>query len=170
MKAQERRRDIVNLLLNHNAPISGSELSKRLGASRQIIVQDIAILKAEGVDILSTHNGYIIKGSPLHERVIKLRHTSADTCDELNLIVDLGGTVVNVFVWHKVYGRIEAQMNIFSRRGVEQFMDGIKSGKSVELMNLTSGYHYHTIRADSEEILDKIEKALDEKGFIVPEK
>ncbi len=155
--------------MSENRPVSGGELSELLHASRQIIVQDIAILRAAGYDIISTNRGYIIQSSPQCERVFKLRHTSAETEDELSLIVELGGCIVDVFVWHKVYGRIEAKMNIFSERGVEQFMDGIKSGKSSELMHITSGYHYHTVRADSEEVLDKIGEALDARGWVMPE-
>jgi len=169
MKADERRKEIITALMTESKPVSGGELSQRLHASRQIIVQDIAILRAAGYDIISTHQGYIINAAEQCERVFKLRHTSDDTEDELTCIVSLGGTVVNVFVWHKVYGRIEAKMNIFSPRSVQLFMDGIKSGKSSELMHITSGYHYHTVRADSEEILDRIEAALREKGYIVPE-
>ncbi|MBQ7131389.1 MAG: transcription repressor NadR [Oscillospiraceae bacterium] len=167
MKAQQRRKEIAALLLASDMPITGAALSEKLGASRQIIVRDIAILKEEGYDIISTHTGYMIKESPLPEIVLKLRHTSEQTCDELTCIVDLGGTVVDVFVNHKVYGRIEAKLNIFSRESVKEFIDGIKSGKSVELMNLTSGYHYHTIRAQSQHILDKIEQALEQKGYLV---
>ena len=169
MKADERRMMIATKLLGESRPISGSELSALFGASRQIIVQDIAMLRASGYDILSTHSGYIIKSSPLCERIFKVRHTSAETEDELVRIVELGGTVVNVFVWHKVYGRIEGQLNIFSKRGIDQLLDGIKCGKSTELMHITSGYHYHTVRADSEQILDKIGESLSEAGYIVPE-
>ena len=59
-----------------------------------------------------------------------------------------GGTVVDVFVWHKVYGKMSAQLNIFSNLHVKQFIEGVRTGKSTELMNITGGYHYHTIRAD----------------------
>ncbi len=169
MKAAERRKAIVNLLLSEQTAISGSSLSEHFGVSRQIIVGDITILKNSGYDILSTHNGYLIHKSPLKERVFKLHHTTKQTEDELNLIVDLGGTVVDVFVWHKVYGRVVAKLNIFSRLNVKQFIEGVRTGKSSELMNITGGYHYHTVRAESGEILDKIENALKERGYIAPE-
>ncbi|MBQ8321870.1 MAG: transcription repressor NadR [Clostridia bacterium] len=169
VKADKRRGEIASILVSAQDAVSGGELAARLGCSRQIIVQDIALLRASGYDIISTHNGYVVKKTPLKERVFKVRHTSADTADELSRIVELGGTVVNVFVWHKVYGKIEGKLNIFSKRGIDQLIDGIKSGKSTELMHITSGYHYHTVRADSEETLDRIGKALDEKGYIVPE-
>ena len=128
----------------------------------------LTVLKGSGYDILSTHIGYIIQKSPLKERVFKLHHTTDQTEDELTTIVDLGGTVVDVFVWHKVYGKMSAQLNIFSNLHVKQFIEGVRTGKSTELMNITGGYHYHTIRADSEEILDNIEKQLNFKGYIAP--
>ena len=169
MKAAERRNSIVNLLLTEQEAISGGELSARFGVSRQIIVQDITVLKGAGYDILSTHNGYIMQKSPYKERVFKVYHTTSQTEDELNLIVDLGGTVVDVFVWHKVYGKVVAKLNIFSRLHVKQFIEGVRTGKSSELMNITGGYHYHTVCADTEEILNNIEGALNEKNFIAPE-
>lgn len=169
MKAANRRKEIVNLLMSEQEPIPGGALSERFGVSRQIIVQDISLLKASGYDILATHRGYVIQVAPLAERVFKVRHTSEQTEDELDLIVSLGGTVVDVFVWHKVYGRVEAKLNIFSKLGVQQFIEGVRSGKSTELMNITGGYHYHTVRAESEDILDRIEAALKERHYLAPE-
>lgn len=169
MKAVERRKAIANLLLSSTEAVSGGKLSEEFGVSRQIIVQDITVLKGSGYDILSTHNGYIIQRSPLKERVFKLHHTTEQTEDELNAIVDLGGTVVDVFVWHKVYGKMAAPLNIFSPLHVKQFIEGIRAGKSSELMNITGGYHYHTIRAESEDVLDKINEVLSRKGYIAPE-
>ena len=168
MKAAERRNAIANFLLAEDNAVSGGELSEKFGVSRQIIVQDITVLKGLGYDILSTHNGYIIQKSPLKERVLKLHHTTEQTEDEISLIVRLGGTVVDVFVWHKVYGKMEAKLNIFSDLHVKQFIEGVRTGKSTELMNITGGYHYHTIRAESEEVLDQIEKVLEERGYIAP--
>lgn len=168
MKACDRRKEIVNYLLSEQKPISGGALSEKFGVSRQIIVQDISVLKGTGFDILSTHSGYIIQHTPLVERVFKLHHTTEQTEDELNTIVDLGGTVVDVFVWHKVYGKMTAQLNIFSRLHVKQFIEGVRSGKSTELMNITGGYHYHTVRADNEGVLDEIGKALEAKNYIAP--
>lgn len=166
MKVTERRKAIVNLLSASKEPISGGELSKQFNVSRQIIVQDITVLKGLGYEIFSTHHGYVLQKSPLVERVFKLKHTTEQTEDELTTIVDLGGTVVDVFVWHKVYGKISATLNIFSRLHVKQFLEGVRTGKSTELMNITGGYHYHTVRADSEEILDKIGVMLTEKKYI----
>ena len=169
MKADERRKAIVTALMSEQKPLSGGVLAEMFSVSRQIIVQDIAALKAAGYDILSTHHGYVMQKTPLCERVFKVRHTKEETEDELSCIVGLGGTVVDVFVWHKVYGRITAVLNIFSQLQVRQFMEGVRSGKSSELMNITGGYHYHTVRAESEEILDMIYRALEERKYIAPE-
>jgi len=169
MKVAERRKAIVNLLLAAKEPISGGELAQRFDISRQIIVQDITVLKGMGYDVLSTNQGYIMQRSPLAERVFKVRHTTAETEDELSCIVGLGGTVVDVFVWHKVYGKIEAMLNIFSPMHIKQFLEGVRTGQSTELMHITGGYHYHTVRADSEAALDRIEAALAERNYIVPE-
>ena len=157
------------MLLSSEEPISGAELAKRFDISRQIIVQDVTVLRGTGYDILSTNSGYVLQKSPLAEKVFKVKHTTAETEDELSCIVALGGTVVDVFVWHKVYGRIEAPLNIFSPLHVKQFMEGVRTGKSTELMNITGGYHYHTVRADNEEILNRIEESLVQKNYIVPE-
>ena len=168
MKATERRKAIANLLLSSADAVSGGALSEQFGVSRQIIVQDISLLKASGYEIISTHSGYIIQHSPLKERVFKIHHTTEQTEEELNLIVGLGGTVADVFVWHKVYGKVSAPLNIFSPLQVKQFIEGVRTGKSTELMNITGGYHYHTVRAESEEVLEQIADALASHGFIAP--
>ena len=169
MKAEQRRKEIVSIMISEQKAISGGQLSEKLGVSRQIIVRDISALKAEGYDILSTHSGYLMQNTPLMERVFKVFHTREQTENELSTIVDFGGTVADVFVWHKVYGKIAAKLNISSRHHVAQFLEGVRTGKSSELMNITGGYHYHTVRADSTEILDHIEQALKDGNYLVPE-
>ena len=169
MKADERRKAIANLLTTEQKAVSGAALSAEFGVSRQIIVQDIIALRSSGYDIISTHNGYLIQKTPLKERVFKVFHTTDRTEEELNLIIDLGGTVMDVYVWHKVYGRMHAPLNIYSRAQVKQFIDGVRTGKSTELMHITGGYHYHTVRAESDQVLDSIAEALTQSGFIVPE-
>ena len=169
MKVQQRRKEILHFLFSKGEPVSGGELSNYFGVSRQIIVQDISVLKAEGYEILSTHLGYLLQKSSFVEKVFKVKHTTMETAEELNLIVDAGGIVVDVFVWHKVYGKIEAPLHISSRSQVEQFIQGVRTGKSTELMHVTGGYHYHTVRAESQETLEKIEGKLEEKQFLVPE-
>lgn len=166
MKSNDRRKNIVNLLLSEKKPISGSELSEKYGVSRQIIVRDISILKEQGHEILATNSGYVIQSSPLKERVFKMFHTTEQTRDELQTIVDLGGIVADVYVWHKAYGKMVAKLNITSRLQIEQFIESVRTGKSVELMHITGGYHYHTVRAENEDILDRIGIALQAKSYI----
>jgi len=167
MKADIRRKKILNLIKYNIEPISGTTLAKKLGVSRQVIVQDIALLRASNNDIISTNKGYILNKKNSYERVIKVYHKDDEIIDELNTIVDLGAKVIDVFVKHKVYGRLNANLCVSSRRDVLNFVDNINKGKSKPLKNTTSNYHYHTIEAESEEILDLVEKALKEKNYLV---
>ena len=87
--------------------------------------------------------------------------------DELNLIVDCGGKVEDVFVYHKLYGIIRVEMNVKSRRGAKKYVEGIKGGVSVPLEQITSEYHYHTVTADRVEMLDEIQEELQNNGYLV---
>ncbi|MGI6316870.1 MAG: transcription repressor NadR [Christensenellales bacterium] len=169
MKLEERRESILAVLAAERKPVTGTRLAERFGVSRQIIVRDIAALTGQGYDILSTRRGYLLRKSPFKSRVFKVHHAPEQSEEELTSIVDLGGTIVDVFVWHKVYGKITAPLYISSRLQVRQYMEGVRSGKSKELLNVTGGYHYHTVRAGSEEVLDLIEAALRRGDYIVPE-
>ena len=162
----ERREQIIEILKNSTEPVAGTELAKQLNVSRQIIVQDMALIRANGVEIISTNRGYIIHTPKQVSRVFKVIHSDEQTEEELNLFVDLGAKVENVFVYHKVYNVIKANMNIKSRRDVSKYMDGITSGKSTNLMNLTSNYHYHTIVAEDKQTLDMIQEELQRRGFL----
>ena len=99
-------------------------------------------------------------------RVFKVQHEDDEVEKELTTIVDLGGTVEDVFVYHKVYGVLRAEMNIKSRMDIRNYMEEIRSGKSSLLKNVTSGYHYHTVRAERVEILDMIQEELQKKGLL----
>lgn len=166
MKGEQRRQKITQMLRSENVPLSGSALAKSFAVSRQVIVQDIALLRANGMDILSTNRGYILRGDSGVCRVFKVRHEDEEVEQEMNLIVDLGGRIEDVFVYHKVYGVIKADLNIRSRMDVKDYVEQIRSGKSSLLKNVTSGYHYHTIYAASEENLDKIQRELETCGFL----
>lgn len=167
MTGADRREDIIRQVQQSAAPLSGTKLANVYHVSRQVIVQDIALLRASGYDIISTNRGYILNTAESVSRVFKVRHTDEQLYEELCAIIDLGGTVRNVMVNHRVYGHIEAEMNIDSRRKIAEFMEDIKSGKSSPLKNITSNYHYHKITADQEKTLDMIEGMLREKGFLV---
>lgn len=166
MKGQERRTLILKRLAQSDTPLSGISLAKQFQVSRQVIVQDIALLRANGSQILSTNQGYLLQGELLVSRVFKVFHTDEEVAEELTLIVDFGGRIEDVFVYHKVYGILKAPMNIRSRLDVHNFMQDIASGKSSLLKNVTSGYHYHTVYAESEEILDNIKEQLKQRGFL----
>ena len=167
MTGSDRRQEILKNIKESDRPVSGSKLAKDYDVSRQVIVQDIALLRASGYDIISTNRGYVLEGQTCAERVFKVRHTDEQLETELCTIVDLGGQVKNVMVNHKVYGHIEAELGITSRRKVKEFLADIESGKSTPLKNITSDYHYHTVTADSEETLGLIEEELRKLEFLV---
>lgn len=166
MNGEDRREKIISILKSSNAPVAGLTLAKELGVSRQVIVQDIALLRANATAIFSTNRGYVLQEKNVCERVFKVQHTDEEVEEELSIIVDMGGIVKDVFVYHKVYGVLKAEMNIKSRMDIRKYMEDINSGKSSLLKNVTSGYHYHTISADSEEILDMIQEDLSKRGFL----
>lgn len=167
MTGKERRREILNTIRGTKVPISGTELAKKYNVSRQVIVQDIALLRAENNEIYSTTRGYILQGeSQIFSRAFSVSHSDSQMEDELNTIVDFGGNVVNVFVEHEIYGNLSAELNINSRRKVKEFLEKIENGASTPLKNLTFGKHFHKVEADSEETLDLIEKELREKGYL----
>ena len=166
MTGEQRRKKIIELMKQSEKPISGSALGNATGVSRQVVVQDIALLRTEGNPILSTSRGYYLYRSAEIVRLFKLCHTDEQAEEELNTIVDLGGCVLDVMVNHRAYGKVSAPLNIKSRRDVQVFMEQIRTGKSVPLLNITSGYHFHRVSASSEEILDEIEEALRKKGFL----
>lgn len=167
MTGSERREKIIEELKKSQVPLSGGALADMCEVSRQVIVQDMALLRTAGADIISTNRGYIYQKPQTVSRTFKVRHTDEQMEEELCSIVDLGGYVDNVMVNHRVYGRMEAELGVRSRRNVQTFLADIQSGKSSPLKNITSNYHYHQIEADSEETLDLIEQMLREKGFLV---
>lgn len=166
MKCDVRRQEILNILAEATKPVSASVLSEKFGVSRQIIVKDIAQIRADGIDIAAFARGYVLENKGRPSKVFKNFHSDEDVEKELTMIVDLGGTVEDVFVYHKAYNKVSAPMNIKSRQDVEKFLDNIATGRSSLLKNVTSGYHYHTVSADSFEILKVIEDKLWENGFL----
>ncbi len=169
MDGETRRKEILNYIAQSTSPVSGTALAQKFEVSRQVIVQDIALLRATDHEILSTHRGYILQNPQSTVRVIHVCHTDEQMEEELNTVVDFGGTVVDVFIRHQVYGELRASLQISSRLKVRKFLEEIREGKSSPLKDLTSGQHYHTISADSDQTLDAIEKALSETGILVSE-
>lgn len=167
MKTAERRTEILKILCQASAPVAAKDLAARFHVSRQVIVQDLAVIRASTPGILSTNRGYVMQQESGFSREFKVRHTEEQVEEELNLIVDCGGSVKNVSISHRVYGRISAEMEIRSRQDVREFIQTLSNSKSTLLGNVTSGYHYHLVEASSEERLDLIEERLREAGFLV---
>ncbi|MGN0135228.1 transcription repressor NadR [Anaerotignum sp.] len=166
MTGTERRKKILKLITESPTPLSGSALGNTTGVSRQVIVQDIALLRTEGHPILATARGYLLDEPKETIRLFKVCHDEARTEEELKTIVDLGGYVLDVMVNHRVYGKVSAPLHIKNRRDVQAFLQHLKSGKSSPLLNVTSGYHFHHVSAETEDILDEIEEALRQKNFL----
>ncbi len=166
LSGDRRRQKIISLISGSGKPLSGTELGRLCGVSRQVIVQDIALIRSAGTDIVSTARGYIVSENKKSVRLFKVCHTDDQIEEELDIIVDLGGTVVDVFVNHRTYGKMSGELNIKCRKDVKAFLSQIESGKSSPLLNVTSGYHFHHIAAESEKTLDEIQQALEEKKFL----
>ena len=149
MNAEKRRENILKLLAESDSPLSGTDLAKCLAVSRQVIVQDIALLRAVNKNILSTNKGYLL----FH--------------DELCTIVDLGGHILDVVVAHEIYGQITCDLIINSRQDAKSFVEQCEKSHAKGLSTLTDGVHYHTIEAETEDVLDRIEQTLSEKGYLL---
>lgn len=169
MEGSDRREQLIQILTKQHSPVSGTELAKQLGVSRQIIVQDIALLRAVNKNILSTTKGYMLYYQEKQKvnRCFCVKHTTDEIEDELSTIVDHGGKVLDVIVSHEIYGTIQADLIINSRQDVIDFVNKVRTKKTVPLKELTGGCHYHTVEADSEQILDRIEAALKAKHYLI---
>ena len=170
MNGQQRRGMILQILEQSSQPVSGTVLANMLGVSRQVIVQDMALLRSgSGPEILSTHRGYVLhRPQKPCSRVFKVRHPADRTEQELLEIVDLGGTVEDVFVYHSVYGVVRGQLQIASRQDVREFMERLARSSSAPLMHITDDFHYHTVTARRDEPLDRIGDRLRELDFLAP--
>ncbi|WP_070000681.1 transcription repressor NadR [Cellulosilyticum sp. I15G10I2] len=168
MDGEKRRELILGFLNETTQPTSGTHLSKELKVSRQIIVQDVALLRASGYDILATARGYILnqEAGMMQKRVILVKHTPEELEDELNTIVDNGGRVRDVIISHPIYGELVGDLMLKTRRDIKQFVDKVNNTSATPLMHLTNGMHMHTIEASSKEELDIIEEELHKKGYL----
>ena len=188
-KAQVRRETLLSMLRGATAPLAGGTLAEQLGVSRQIIVQDIALLREANANIVSTTKGYVLADELVPDtesaanahatasktpddepfsRTFKVHHSVAQTQDELQTIIAAGGRVKNVSISHRAYGRVTAPLNIATAEDIARFMSDIESGKSSPLCTATSGYHYHLVAADSAEAVEAVGQALAEKGYLAP--
>ena len=166
-----RRTAILRLLKERGTPLSGTALAKELGVSRQVIVQDIALIRAENNDILSTNKGYVYRSESAEisqpKRVFHVRHTTQEVLDEFLTVLELGGTVLDVAVEHEIYGQIRVDLLIETAQDAREFVLRLSNCRDNPLKVLTDDCHYHTVTAPSEKLLDLIEKDLSEKGFLI---
>lgn len=173
MDANERREVILSILTSSEVPIKGTDLSEQLEVSRQVIVQDVAILRARGENILATPQGYLmpqIYGKKKLVKTIVCTHQNNEEIEEeLRIIVDLGGKVLDVVVEHPLYGEIKSQLQIGSRHDLRQFIDNLNKTKAEPLSSLTGGVHIHTIEVNDEETLKRIKEGLLEKKYLIKE-
>ena len=161
MEAASRRQAILDRLRSADRPVSASALAAGLNVSRQIIVGDIALLRAGGAEISATPRGYVLpRATDGITRTIACRHTLAQTGQELDILVDNGCTVLDVIVEHPVYGQLTGQLQISSRYDVEQFLARIRDSDAAPLSMLTGGLHLHTLCCPNEDAYTRACAAL----------
>lgn len=171
MTASERRHCILKQLQRTNVPISATALANTLSVTRQVIVGDVALLRAQGHSIAATPRGYLIPDAHPSgiTRQIACSHSANDTRSELNIMVDCGCTVLDVIVEHPVYGQLTAPLQIASRYDVEQFVSRMRDSDALPLSMLTEGIHLHTVSCPNEEVWRHMLNILQEKGFLLSE-
>ena len=166
IEREEREKRIIEILESSETLVSGTYLAELFNVSRQVIVQDIAILKARNIDIISTNRGYRLLSKGI-KKIIKVKHDDSEIKNELNAIVDLGASIEDVFVVHKTYGEIRVKLDIKSRRDVDLLVENINSKLSKPLKNLTDNYHYHTIIVENENIFKEVKDKLKSLGILI---
>ena len=167
--AGKRRRRIVECLQQHGAPIRGGELAQRLQVSRQCLVQDVAILRAGGEQIVSTPRGYCLPGgSPhAHRALLACRHSPERTEEELEILVDHGVKVLDVIVEHPLYGELRGSLALESRADVQDFLTQVRASRAAFLSSLTGGVHLHTVEASRPEMILRAKQRLRARGFLL---
>ena len=168
MEAASRRQAILDRLRTADRPVSASALAAGLNVSRQIIVGDIALLRAGGAEISATPRGYVLpRATDGITRTIACRHTLTQTGQELDILVDNGCTVLDVIVEHPVYGQLTGQLQISSRYDVEQFLARIRDSDAAPLSILTGGLHLHTLCCPNEDAYTRACAALKAAGLLL---
>ncbi len=168
---EERRKKILDILNTMDEPITGSQLAKKFDVSRQVVVQDIAVLRAKGINVMATSNGYYIPKNKSHSKDIETivcKHDGYQSIeDELKIIVDMGGKILDVIVMHPVYGEIRCPLMINSRYDLDKFLEKLKNEEAEPLASLTDGEHIHTIEIPNKKIFKIIKNRLKEKGILI---
>ena len=167
MDASRRRVRILDYLRAAKAPVSATALAQKLSVSRQIIVGDVALLRAAGEAVTATPRGYVLdRPRPGLTRTVACLHSGADMGRELTMMVDQGCTVVNVIVEHPVYGQLTGPLDLSSRYDITEFIRKVEENAARPLSLLTDGIHLHTLRCPDRETLDRTVRMLDEAGFL----
>ena len=171
LTGEERRSQILQMLRSQPLPLSGTALANVFHVSRQVIVQDIALMRAESHDILSTNRGYLYRREDQNpsfpKRVFYVRHNTEQVLDEFLTIIDLGGKILDVVVEHDIYGQIRVDLLIETPADAYEFCEKLANSHNNPLKILTDDCHYHTVAAPSSKLLDLIEKELEEKGYLL---
>ena len=169
MRAEERRQAVLELIEQSEKPVSASSLAARFSVRRQIIVGDIALLRAAGAEISATPRGYVILRDSLTGTVrqIACRHRAEEMEAELNAIVDQGCTVIDVIVEHPIYGQLTGPLHLSSRYEVARFMERSMEEEALPLSNLTEGIHLHTLSCPDEAAFLRVKDALRELGILL---
>lgn len=168
MDAQERRQAIARTLAASDHPVSATALAHQFAVSRQIIVGDIALLRAAGADISATPRGYVTpKTATGLQRTLACRHRGDEMADELNAIVDQGCTVVDVIVDHPIYGQLTGPLGLSNRYEVGQFLQRCQEQAAAPLSLLTEGIHLHTILCPDEGAYRRVQQALRTLGVLL---
>jgi uncharacterized protein len=170
LNASARREAILDALRSASGPVSASHLSARFGVSRQIIVGDVALLRAAGEAISATPRGYVLaRESALLVRTVACCHKSADMEKELCIMVDNGCVVRDVIVEHPLYGQLTGALSLKSRFDVAQFCARAAAADAAPLSALTDGIHLHTLLCPDEASFRRVREALSDAGFLFPE-
>ena len=167
MQAETRRKRILEILRKSSDPVSASRLAGIFSVSRQIIVGDVALLRASGTDITATPRGYVLTGHSegvLHR--IPCRHSAEEMKKELQIMVDNGCLVRDVIVEHPIYGQLVGQLDISTRYDVDEFMAKVMQSDAAPLSDQTEGIHLHTIFCPDEESYQRVLGKLKERGFL----
>ena len=171
MTGEKRRTKLLQLLKDSDLPMTGTALAKAFQVSRQVIVQDIALMRAENHSILSTNKGYLFRpedvSDTLPKRVFYVKHTTEQVEEEFLLVTELGGKVLDVAVEHEIYGQIRVDLLIETTQDARDFAEKLSNCRDNPLKVLTDDCHYHTVAAPSEKLLDLIEQELREKGYLL---
>ena len=167
MKADERREAILSQLLSSAAPISAENLAKKLGVSRQVIVGDVALLRAFGNDISATPRGYVLeRDTGMIVRTLACCHSGEDMERELDIMVDNGCIVKDVIVEHPIYGQLIGSLELKSRYDVNQFLLRSAESEAMPLSSLTDGMHLHTLLCPDEDSYKRVLDELRQAGLL----